>query len=279
MSSPVAFPPIPAPKGKLGTRRCRRRLRQALGWGVHFYTALGLVAAGGIAVVLLNPSPASFRVAFLLMVVATLIDATDGTLARLVRVKEALPGFDGARLDDLIDFQTYTSLPLLLLYQARILPEGQEFWLLAPLVASAYGFCQAAAKTADGYFLGFPSYWNLVALYLYLLQPGAGVSISVLLTFSLLTFVPSRYLYPTRRGGRVNRLTSQFGVAWCALIVLILWRLPADEGTGSRHADDLSVLLTWLSLFFPFFYLVASWAISLDRLRRRRRNTEMANLG
>jgi len=32
-----------------------------------------------------------------------LIDATDGTLARLVRVKERIPWFDGDRLDDIVD--------------------------------------------------------------------------------------------------------------------------------------------------------------------------------
>jgi phosphatidylcholine synthase len=250
-------------------------LRQVLGWGIHFYTALGLVAAAGMAVALLNPSPASFKLAFLLMIVATLIDATDGTLARLVRVKEALPGFDGTRLDDLIDFQTYTSLPLLLIYQARLLPEGQEAWLVVPLLASAYGFCQVSAKTTDGYFLGFPSYWNLVALYLYLLQPAPEVSIGVLLLFAALTFVPIRYLYPARRGGRLNRLTNQLGVMWCALLVWILWRLP-DNLTGARQADDLTALLTGLSLLFPIYYLAASWATDLRRLSRRRERPDMA---
>jgi phosphatidylcholine synthase len=262
----------PDPEGRPGKRRGRRRLRvrQLLGWGVHFYTALGLVAAAGIALVLLQPSPASFKAAFLLMAVATLIDATDGTLARLVRVKEALPGFDGARLDDLVDFQTYTSLPLLLLYQAGVLPEGQEVWLLAPLLASAYGFCQVSAKTDDGYFLGFPSYWNLVAFYLYVFQPPAPWTLGVLLGFAALTFVPARYLYPSRRGGRLNRLTNQLGAAWGVLIVWVLYRLP-DGGTPGEGADDLTRLLAFLSLAFPAYYLAVSWAISLNRFFRRRR--------
>jgi phosphatidylcholine synthase len=32
--------------------------------------------------------------------------------------------------------------------------------------ASAYGFCQLDAKTGDHFFLGFPSYWNILAFYL-----------------------------------------------------------------------------------------------------------------
>src|SRR5438045_3666244 len=149
-------------------RRAPGSLQRLLGWCVHGYTALGLVAAGTIAVLLVQGGPGAFRWSFLLMVAATVVDATDGTLARRVRIKEAVPSFDGRRLDDIIDFLTYTALPLLLVWRAGILPAGQEAWLLLPLFASAYGFCQVSAKTDDGYFLGFPSYWNLVALYLYL---------------------------------------------------------------------------------------------------------------
>src|SRR5947207_2003039 len=128
------------------------RLRVVLAWGVHFYTALGLVCAAGIAVLIVKGGGEAFRGAFILMLIATLIDATDGTLARAVRIKETLPGFDGRRLDDLVDFLNYTFLPLFLVWRSGILPEGQSFWLLLPLMASAYGFCQVSIKTEDGYF-------------------------------------------------------------------------------------------------------------------------------
>ena len=58
------------------------RLVHFLAWGVHLYTALGLVLAAAIAVLLVQGGVVAFRWSFLLMVVATLIDATDGTLAR-----------------------------------------------------------------------------------------------------------------------------------------------------------------------------------------------------
>ena len=139
-------------------------VQRVLGWCVHGYTALGLVAAGMIAVLLVQGGPDAFRWSFLLMAIATVVDSSDGTFARMVRIKQAVPSFDGRRLDDITDFLTYTFLPLLLIWRAQILPQGQEAWLLFPLVASIYGFCQVEAKTDDGYFLGFPSLWNLVAL-------------------------------------------------------------------------------------------------------------------
>src|SRR5713226_1849233 len=93
----------------------RSKITWLLAWCVHFYTALGLLAASGIAVLIVKGGADAFRLAFVLMLAAVLIDATDGALARWIRVKEVLPGFDGRRLDDLTDFLNYTCLPLLLL--------------------------------------------------------------------------------------------------------------------------------------------------------------------
>jgi len=95
---------------------------KTLAWAVHLFTSLGLVAAAGIAVLIVRGGDVAFRAAFGLMCIATLIDAADGTLARRARIREVLPDFDGRRLDDIIDFQTYTSLPLLLIWRAGILP-------------------------------------------------------------------------------------------------------------------------------------------------------------
>jgi phosphatidylcholine synthase len=146
-------------------------MSRLLAWLVHLYTAMGLVCAALIVVLIVGGGDAAFRYAFLLMMVATAIDATDGWLARKARVKDVLPGFDGAALDNLIDFQTYTTLPLLLIWRADLLPGALAWLLLFPLLASAYGFSQTEAKTDDGFFLGFPSYWNIVAFYLYVLDP------------------------------------------------------------------------------------------------------------
>jgi phosphatidylcholine synthase len=229
--------------------------KKCLAWSAHAYTALGLIAAGSMAVAIFHEE---YRLAFVLMFVATLIDATDGTWARHVQVKDVLPHFDGRRLDDLIDFQTYTSLPLLLIWRANLLPD-MEAWLFVPLVASAYGFCQTSAKTDDGYFLGFPSYWNIVAFYLYLLELPPWLSLTLLLFFALMTFVPARYLYPTHRG-RLNRWTNYLGAAWAILLMWILWRMPETHRTP---LDAPTVSLVHVSLVFPAYYLVASWTISI----------------
>ncbi len=129
-------------------------------WLVHLYTALGAVV-GLYTILAIDES--NFRLAFFLMAVTVIIDATDGALARAARVKEVIPWFDGALLDNLVDYLNYVIVPCLFLLRAGLLPPQDALWLAAlPVLSSAYGFCQRDAKTADHFFLGFPSYWNIV---------------------------------------------------------------------------------------------------------------------
>src|SRR5262249_32959669 len=114
--------------------------------------------------------------------------------------------------------------------------------------------------------------WNIIAFYLYVLQPHYLATIFMLVFFAVLTFVPLRYLYPTHRG-RLNRLTNQLGAAWAALLIWILVRLPEHPPAG-EIADDFTRLLTVLSLAFRLYYLLVSWIISariILRARRQRR--------
>ena len=220
-------------------------------WLVHLYTAMGLVCAAGMAVLIVQGGDASFRRAFMLMLLATAIDATDGWLARKARVKEVLPQFSGRALDDVIDFQTYASLPLLLLWRADILPGGAAWVLLAPLLASAYGFSQVNAKTDDGFFLGFPSYWNIVAFYLYTLHPSAWISVVLLVTLAVLTFVPTPYIYATQ-GGPFAMAVNVGAAAW---VVAIAWILM-------DHAKEPRTL-TLVSLVYPITYLALSAVVAM----------------
>jgi phosphatidylcholine synthase len=225
-------------------------------WLAHAYTALGLLCAAAILWLIVEGGDQAFRLAFLLMAAATVIDATDGWLARRAGVAEVLPGFDGRRLDDLIDFQTYTCLPLALVWRAGVLSQPLQPFLLVPLVASAYGFCQVHAKTDDGYFLGFPSYWNIVAFYLYVLRLPEAASLAIVLALAVLTFVPTRYLY-TSHAGRWAVTTNVFASAWLASLLAILWLW-----------GETPPWLVYGSLAFPAYYMAASWTISL-RLGRK----------
>src|SRR5207245_2607747 len=81
-------------------------------------------------------------------------------------VSEARP----LRLVDIVDYFTYVIVPMLFVLRFDLLPPALAVPVaLCPVLASAYGFCRTDAKTADHYFTGFPSYWNIVAFYLYTL--------------------------------------------------------------------------------------------------------------
>lgn len=228
-------------------------MHRAAAWGVHAYTALGLPLALMATFALLNGDA---RVFFCALWIACLIDSTDGTLARAVRVKDVLPLFNGARLDDLIDFITFVFLPVLGLVWLGILPAGAEWVALVPLCASAYGFCQENAKTEDS-FVGFPSYWNIVVLYLYVLQAPPEWAIGIVLVLSLLVFVPIHYLYPSRTR-LLMKVTIGFGAVW-ALSTAAMSAFP--------HASWASTV-GWVSLVYPAYYFAASLLHHVKRAQR-----------
>ncbi len=231
---------------------------KVLAWLVHAYTALGLVCAAVIAALITQGDDRSFRWAFWVMMVATAIDATDGFFARRARVAEVLPGFDGGALDNLIDFQTYTTLPLFLIWRADLLPGPAAWLLVVPLLASAYGFSQVHAKTREGFFLGFPSYWNIVAFYLYVLHTSPVATASLVLLFSVLTFVPTYYLYASR-GGPFARTINVGSAAWFLVLSVVL----LDRAGHWRG-------LAWLSLAYPALYLGLSAVVTVRVGRAQR---------
>ena len=195
-----------------------------------------------------------FRDAFLWMIAATIVDGTDGVLARLARVKETPPSFDGARLDDIVDYLTFVFLPVLLLYQAGHLPPGWGLAVAAGvLLSSGYGFASADAKTSDNFFTGFPSYWNIVALYLHAAAMAPVVNAAILVTFTVLVFVRIGYVYPTRTPV-LKSVTLTLGGIWGLMIITITVMLPEVSGA-----------LLSASLFFPIYYTVLSLVLHARR--------------
>ena len=74
--------------------------RAVLPWLVHALTASGAFLAYLALVAIIR---GDLRAAFLWLTATTVIDAVDGMLARLARVKERASLLDGARLDDIVD--------------------------------------------------------------------------------------------------------------------------------------------------------------------------------
>ena len=196
--------------------------------GVHIYTASGAVL--GLLMVHFSYEGRVETVLWLFLA-AMVVDGTDGFLARRFRVKEVLPNFDGALLDNIVDYLTYVFAPMVLLWANGYLPSGAAGGVVAaiPLLASCYQFCRSDAKTDDHFFLGFPSYWNVVAFYAVVADFNVATITVVLLVCAVLVFVPVKYLYPSRTE-KLWYLNMTLSVVWFVAYAVI-------TGADARPAD------------------------------------------
>jgi phosphatidylcholine synthase len=220
-------------------------------WFVHLYTAssavLALLATRAVF-------DYRFRDAFFWLGAAIIVDATDGVFARAARVSERLPWFNGAKLDDIVDYLTYVFVPAVFVWRSLLVSDA---WTIpvasAMLLSSAYGFNREDAKTADHFFTGFPSYWNLVVFYLFVVHGPQVFNAIVLLALAVLVFVPIRYVYPSRTP-RWRGVTIALGIAWGVMLIVMVWQLPV-----------ISPALLWGSLVFPVYYVLLSLAVGWRR--------------
>ncbi len=235
-------------------------LQRVMAWGVHLFTASGAVVGVWCLVAI---HEGRYREAFFGMLLAVLIDAIDGPLARLAQVKRVLPMFDGSKLDDLVDYLNYVVVPLVLMHSAHLLPAGSSIWILPlPLLTSAYRFCHLSAKTPDHFFTGFPSYWNILAFYLYSGRTPLWFNAAFTVFAAFMVLVPIRYIYPGRTRP-LRPLTIALGILWGLAVVIILWHLP----------DPSPSLVAW-SLLYPAYYTALSFALHWRLLSKRRRTAE-----
>jgi len=222
-----------------------------LAWCVHLLTASSAI----LALLALHATAAGrYRAAFAWLVVSTLIDSIDGALARRVDVKRRVPSLDGARLDDIVDYLTFVFVPAWMVMSAGLLPATVALPVASVvLLASAYGFSQTAAKTSDYFFTGFPSYWNIVALYLFALGLSPWTNAIVLLAFAVLVFVPIGYVYPSRTP-TLRTVTLLLGIVWGVSMLAVIAQLRRP-----------SPLLAWGSLAYPVYYGVLSLVLHAKR--------------
>lgn len=228
------------------------RARTLAAGAVHVYTATGAALAMWTVIAAIEGDVVR---ALWLGLVAMVVDGTDGMLARRLDVKRRVPWFDGALLDNIVDYLNYAFAPMVLLWSAGYLGEGTSASALAvvPLLASAYQFSRVDAKTEDNLFLGFPSYWNIVAFYVVVLDLGEVTTAAVLLVCAVLVFVPIGYVYPSRTE-MWWQLTLTLTALWFVAYAVMLHQAP-----------DVGMLWTTLSLTYVAYYV----ALSLYLTRRR----------
>jgi phosphatidylcholine synthase len=204
-----------------GSDRDRSRFGPvAAAWLVHAFSASGAVLA---LLALAAIDRGDLRIALLWLALALAVDGVDGTLARMANVKERIPRIDGATLDLVIDYLNYVFVPTLFIWQAGLVPAALALPLAALIqLSSLYVFARSDMKTEDNYFRGFPALWNLVAVYLYVAQPGAGAGAGIVFLLALSSFAPIHFVHPFRVRD-YGRWLPLLAAAWAGATAAMLW--------------------------------------------------------
>jgi phosphatidylcholine synthase len=237
-------------------------VKKGIAWSVHAFTASGIVAGFLALVSVLKNDPIQ---AFMWLGVALFVDGIDGSLARKARVTEYTPNFDGATLDNVIDYFTYVAVPALMVYWFNLVPVPyllqSETWSLICAVivmaTSLYTFANVGMKSFDYYFVGFPAIWNVVVLYFYLLNTGWATNLITVLCLAILTFVPIKFVHPLRVTLWRN-VTVPMTVLWAGMAIALAISAKDNGPHDLVYKIELllfgvaSVYFAWISLWRTF---------------------------
>lgn len=215
-------------------------------YGVHVLTATG-AALGLWALALVYNG--YYKEAFWVLAISVFVDGIDGTLARAVDIEKWGDKIDGSLLDNLVDYLTWTIVPLFWGYAVLNLP----IWvLLVCSLASALAFSNKEAKTGDNFFLGFPSYWNIVVFYLFLLHIPDPYASAILIIFAVASLTPIKFIYPSKTP-YFKSLTLFLAVIYLFQMVILLYLY-----------DDSPIYLVYSSFIFPLYYFGLSFYFNLE---------------
>jgi phosphatidylcholine synthase len=193
---------------------------------VHLFTACG---AGLALLALIAAARADWPQMFWWLGVALIVDGIDGALARRLRAAEYAPRWSGEVLDFVVDYATYVLVPAFAITASGLLPAAAALSLgLAIAISGALYCADRRMKTQDNYFRGFPVLWNLVAFYLFLLQPDSWVAAVLVVALVVLTFIPLPFVHPFR----VRRLRA------LSLLLVAIWSILAAIALAGAFATD-----------------------------------------
>ena len=228
----------------------------ALSYLIHLFTISGVVLS---FLALIFAIDQNIPAVFFFLALALFVDGIDGTLARSANVQQHTPNINGEILDNIIDFLNYTFIPAFVIYWCGFVPEGMELLSASiVLIVSCYTFANNKVKTKDFYFSGFPALWNVVILYFYILNTSQLANFYLILFFSVLTFIPFKYIHPFR----VVQLRKT------SLIILLLWMLATIVLLYFPESSSATIILSYVLWAISNTYFLALTVIrtTKDRL-------------
>lgn len=215
--------------------------KKIIALSVHLFTAIGVLLAFWSLLLIVQ---GELQNSLYLLAFAVIVDSLDGTFAREADVSIHTPSIDGALMDNITDYLNWVFIPVFWAYTFLDL----HFMVgSAVLITSLFGFSHKQAKTDDDFFRGFPSYWNFVIFYLYLLGVDAWVTDTVLLIFAVLVLVPIKLIYPSRTP-EWRRTTILLSIPYAIMIFIMLYYLR-----------ETPFWLLMASFYYPVYYVVISF--------------------
>jgi phosphatidylcholine synthase len=210
---------------------------------VHVLTASG---AGLAFIALIFATSDYWEPMFLTLGLALIVDGLDGPLARKFDVAQRLPRWSGDILDLVVDFLTYVFVPAYAMGASGLIPGwlGLASGLIVCITGALY-FADKEMKTRDNYFKGFPAVWNVVAFYIFLVQPPAWASFLAVIALAALTFAPVKFVHPLRVA-EFRALNIVLMGAWA---VLALWVLV--------DSFEQPAAVTWALALMAVYFLAA----------------------
>ncbi len=227
---------------------------KALAWGVHTFTATGVMAAF-MSILAIGQGVEHLKEAMVWLLIAFVIDGVDGSLARRWRVKEVIPWFNGQNIDYVIDFATYAIIPAYFVYVAGMVPPGWElFSVAAILYTSAFYYGKLGMVSDDMHFIGFPVLWNFVVFYLYFVWDlGAIYNLLLIIFLCILHFAPIKFLYPSRTEEQFGLTITITSISIIADLVL-LYIFPETNLILSVFASFVALYFGIMTVYKTYFY-------------------------
>jgi len=154
------------------------------------------------------------------------------------------PNIDGAVLDNIIDFFTYVIVPVFMIYNFNFL--SNTFALPVSfliLLVSCFTFINKDLKTEDYYFTGFPALWNMLVLYLYILESSQLTNLITIIFLCIMTFIPMKFVHPLRVV-HLRKTSIMMVLLWCITTVYIL----------ISGVENQIIFYTWVLVNLYFLY-------------------------
>ena len=187
---------------------------------VHLLTGAGILMSFFSIISILNDDK---LLTFIFLIIALFIDVIDGNLARKYNVKKFSPNVDGKMLDSIVDYINYVFIPSIIIYKFNYVPK--QFEIILPILLlsiSLFSFSYQKIMTKDNLYLGFPSIWNVIVIYLSILGFDVWYNLLIFLSLIVLKLTPLKVIHPMRfKKNKEKNAVIALGLIFISLILLL----------------------------------------------------------